>query len=89
LQATHRHFVARGFLVSVEQPGSESLLFEGPAFAGTRTDPPRCGPAPLPGEHTAMIYRERLGLDDPEIARLVVAGGLDPPPTDHCPGEYP
>jgi crotonobetainyl-CoA:carnitine CoA-transferase CaiB-like acyl-CoA transferase len=78
LQAAHAHLVARGFIVSVDQPGSGPLLFEGPAFVGHAMAPPRCEPAPLPGQHTARICRERLGLDDTEIERLVAVGALDP-----------
>jgi crotonobetainyl-CoA:carnitine CoA-transferase CaiB-like acyl-CoA transferase len=78
IQAAHPHFVARGFAVEVDQPGCGPLLLEGPAFGGTRLGSPRCGPAPLPGEHTVAVCRELLGLDDDEIARLVAAGALDP-----------
>jgi crotonobetainyl-CoA:carnitine CoA-transferase CaiB-like acyl-CoA transferase len=78
IQAAHPHFVARGYPVEVDQPGCGRLVFEGPAFVGTRMGSPRCGPAPLPGQHTAEICRELLGLDDAEIARLVAAGALDP-----------
>lgn len=78
LQSTHPHYVARGYPVPVDQPGSGPLLLEGPAFVGTLMGRPRCGPAPLPGEHTARVCRELLGLDDEEIARLVEAGAIDP-----------
>jgi crotonobetainyl-CoA:carnitine CoA-transferase CaiB-like acyl-CoA transferase len=78
LQATHPHFVARGFPVAVDQPGLGPLIFEGAAFVGSRFGAPRCGPAPLPGEHTAAVCREMLGLDDAAIAALVEAGALDP-----------
>jgi crotonobetainyl-CoA:carnitine CoA-transferase CaiB-like acyl-CoA transferase len=33
-------------------------------------------PAPLLGEHTAEVLRERLGLDDAEIDRLRDAGAI-------------
>jgi crotonobetainyl-CoA:carnitine CoA-transferase CaiB-like acyl-CoA transferase len=77
LQVHHPHFVARGFAVPVEQPGSGPLLFEGPAFVGTRCGSPRCGPAPLPGQHSVEICRELLGFDDATITRLAEAGILD------------
>jgi crotonobetainyl-CoA:carnitine CoA-transferase CaiB-like acyl-CoA transferase len=77
-QAVHPHYVARGYPVAVDQPGLGPLVFEGPAFTGTRAGSPRCFPAPLPGQHTAEICRELLGLDAAAIARLVSAGALDP-----------
>ena len=78
LQATHPHFVARGYPVPVDQPGSGPLLLEGPAFVGSLMGRPRCGPAPMPGQHTAQVCRELLGLDDDGIARLVASGAIDP-----------
>ena len=80
IQATHPHFRARSWPVAVEQPGSGAVMFEGAAFVGTRMGSPRCGPAPLPGEQSAEILRELLGLTDAEIEALVAAGALDPLP---------
>ncbi len=80
LQVTHPHFLARGWPVPVDQPGSGPVLFEGPAFVGTRMGSPRCGPAPLPGEHTADVCRGLLGLTEAEIEQLVVDGAIDPLP---------
>jgi len=79
LQSVHPQFVARGYPVTVEQPGAGTLVFEGPAFEGTRLGRPRCGPAPLLGEHTAEICRDDLGLSEAEIRRLVDGGAIDPP----------
>lgn len=78
LQATHPQFVARGYPVAIDQPGSDPLILEGAAFVGSRAGSPRCTPAPLPGEHTVAVCREHLGLDDAQIAELVAAGALDP-----------
>jgi crotonobetainyl-CoA:carnitine CoA-transferase CaiB-like acyl-CoA transferase len=36
-------------------------------------------PAPLLGQHTDAVLRERLGLDDAEIARLRAAGAVGSP----------
>lgn len=77
LQAEHPHYVGRGYPVPVEQAGSGSLLLEGPALTASRMGIPRCGPAPMIGEHTAEICRELLGLTDDEIKALVDAGALD------------
>jgi len=77
LQVDHPHLRARGFAVPVDQPGSGPLLFEGPAFTGTSARSPRCGPAPLPGQHSRELCRELLGLDDRAIDQLVARGALD------------
>jgi crotonobetainyl-CoA:carnitine CoA-transferase CaiB-like acyl-CoA transferase len=77
-QVEHVHYVAHGYPVPVEQPGSGPLLLEGPAFQAARMGTPRCEPAPLPGQHTAEICRELLGLDDADIDRLVAAAAIDP-----------
>ena len=37
------------------------IVVEGPAFTATRMGVPRCGPAPLPGEHTAQVCRTCSG----------------------------
>jgi crotonobetainyl-CoA:carnitine CoA-transferase CaiB-like acyl-CoA transferase len=76
--AEHIHFVGRGYPVPVEQPGSGPLLLEGPAFVAARMGVPRCEPAPLPGQHTAEVCRELLGLDDGAISGLAEAGAIDP-----------
>jgi crotonobetainyl-CoA:carnitine CoA-transferase CaiB-like acyl-CoA transferase len=74
----HPHFVSRGYAVPIEQPGSGALLLEGPAFVAARMGQPRCEPAPLPGQHTAQICRELLGMDDAELAHLAAQGAIDP-----------
>lgn len=77
LQAAHPLFVAHEFFVPVEQPGIGPIVLEGPAARGTRVGRPRCGPAPLPGEHTREICRRVLGLDDATIDDLVARGALE------------
>jgi benzylsuccinate CoA-transferase BbsF subunit len=76
----HVHFVGRGYPLPMDQPGCGPLLMEGPAFLTSSMGVPRCDPAPMPGEHTADICRELLGLDDAAIAGLVTAGAIDPLP---------
>ena len=78
--AEHIHFVGRGYPVPVEQPGSGTLLLEGPAFTASSMGVPRCEAAPMPGQHTAEVCRDVLGLDDAAIAELVAAGAIDPLP---------
>jgi crotonobetainyl-CoA:carnitine CoA-transferase CaiB-like acyl-CoA transferase len=80
IQVEHPHFVARGYPVPIEQPGAGSMLLEGPAFVAAQMGPPRCEPAPMPGQHSAAICHELLGADDAEIARLVALGAIDPLP---------
>jgi crotonobetainyl-CoA:carnitine CoA-transferase CaiB-like acyl-CoA transferase len=76
-QVEHPFFVGRGYPVEVEQPGCGRLIFEGPAFTAPLMGTPRCDPAPLPGEHTAEICKELLGLDSADIETLIVTGALD------------
>jgi crotonobetainyl-CoA:carnitine CoA-transferase CaiB-like acyl-CoA transferase len=76
----HIHFVGRGYPLPMQQPGCGPLLMEGPAFITSSMGVPRCDPAPMPGEHTAEVCRELLGLDDAAIAELVAAGAIDPLP---------
>jgi len=80
LHASHPHFVARGFVVEVDQPGAGPLLLEGPCFDAPALGTPRNGVAPLLGEHTVAVLRDLLGLDDDAIADLVAAGAIEPPP---------
>jgi crotonobetainyl-CoA:carnitine CoA-transferase CaiB-like acyl-CoA transferase len=84
--AEHVHFVGRGYPVRVEQPGAGSLLLEGPAFVAPEMGVPRCDPAPMPGQHTAEICRELLGLDDDGVAALVASGAIEPPPSEEISG---
>jgi crotonobetainyl-CoA:carnitine CoA-transferase CaiB-like acyl-CoA transferase len=79
-QAEHPFYVGRGYPVAVEQPGCGRLVFEGPAFVAPEMGTPRCDPAPLPGQHTAEICKDLLGLDEGDVEKLVAAGALDPLP---------
>ncbi|CAB4621868.1 unannotated protein [freshwater metagenome] len=77
LQATHPHFVARGYPVHLEQDGSGPLLVEGPCFTGSGFGEPLCNPAPEIGQHSGEICRRILGLGNPAIAVLTEVGALD------------
>ena len=78
-QMSDPHFIARDFLVPVQQQQVGQLTFEGPAFRGSAMTPPRIAQAPLLGEHTREIARALLGLGDDEIDRCVADGVFELP----------
>jgi crotonobetainyl-CoA:carnitine CoA-transferase CaiB-like acyl-CoA transferase len=78
-QFTDPQFMARGYMVPVEQQDIGPLTFEGPAFRATGMVDPRIEQAPRLGEHTREIARTMLGLSDDEIDRLVAEGVLEIP----------
>jgi len=78
-QSFDPHYQARGYLRWVEQQDLGWMCFEGPAFHATGMSDVDLRQAPLMGEHTREIARERLGLDDEEIEKLVAAGTLEVP----------
>lgn len=69
------HHRARQFLTPVEHPVLGELTVVGAPFQMTAS-PWKIERAPLVGEHTTIILRERLGLSDGEIWELVQAGTL-------------
>jgi crotonobetainyl-CoA:carnitine CoA-transferase CaiB-like acyl-CoA transferase len=71
---------ARGYHKRVEQRGFGEIVVEGTPFLGSDLPEPITTPAPLLGEHTREICRERLGLSDAEIDALFAAGVLEDPP---------
>ena len=52
-QFSDPHFIARGFLVPVQQQDAGPLTFEGPAFRASGMTDPHIAQAPLIGEHHA------------------------------------
>lgn len=78
-QLSDPHFVARDFLVPVDQQQAGPLTFEGPAFRGSAMAGPRITQAPLLGEHTREIARELLGMRDDEFDRYVADGVFELP----------
>jgi len=69
--------ISRGFLVAIDQPDIGPLVLDGRSFLASDLAAPIEGPAPRLGQHTREIGRDRLGLDDPEIDRLIAAGVLE------------
>lgn len=63
------HFRAREFFRSVEHPAAGTLEYAGPPFRMLGT-PAEIRRAPLLGEHTAEVLRERLGYTPEQIVRL-------------------
>ena len=67
-QDKHRHVVGR----VVSPPALPGMV--GPPVRMSETPGTVRSPAPLLGEHTDQVLRERLGLSDEEIERLQRAG---------------
>ncbi len=66
----HPQVKARGALVDVEHPVAGRLKVVGPPARLSDTPGAVRTPAPLLGEHTDEVLRDRLGLGDDEIERL-------------------
>jgi formyl-CoA transferase/CoA:oxalate CoA-transferase len=66
----HAQVRARGSLVESTHPVAGSIRMTGPAVRMSDTPGTVRTPAPLLGEHTAEILRDRLGMSGAEIARL-------------------
>ena len=75
------HLGARGWTLTIDQPGVGPMDVEGPAWTSADMGGPITFPAPGLGEHTHEVARGILGLGDEEIDTLVRSGVLevDPP----------
>jgi crotonobetainyl-CoA:carnitine CoA-transferase CaiB-like acyl-CoA transferase len=72
------YYADGGLLLSATHPHlSVSLTVEGAPVRSQRMPAPPQGPAPLMGEHTIEILRERTSLPDDEIQALIEAGVLE------------
>jgi CoA:oxalate CoA-transferase len=70
----HPQVSARGVLVESTHPVAGAVKMTGPPVRLSGTPGAIRSPAPLLGEHTAQVLRERLGVNDDEIARLRATG---------------
>ena len=74
----HRQVAARGALVDCTHPVAGTIQVVAPPVRMSETPGSVRTPAPLLGEHTDEVLRERLGMSDAEIARLRDAGAIGP-----------
>lgn len=72
----HPQVEARGMLVEQEHPVAGTVRMVGVPVRLSETPGAIRTPAPLLGQHTDEVLRDRLGLDDGEIARLRRAGAI-------------
>jgi crotonobetainyl-CoA:carnitine CoA-transferase CaiB-like acyl-CoA transferase len=72
----HPQVVARAALVESTHPVAGTIAMTAPPVRMSATPGSVRTPAPLLGEHTEQVLRERLGLDTREIARLKAAGAI-------------
>jgi crotonobetainyl-CoA:carnitine CoA-transferase CaiB-like acyl-CoA transferase len=68
---------ARDFFRVLEQPGQDPIMVDNAPFRSERIPEPPPSRAPELGEHTREVCRELLGMDAPELDRLVAAGALE------------
>ena len=72
----HPQVVARGALVECDHPVAGKVRVVGPPARLSETPADVRMPAPLLGQHTDDVLRERLALDDREISRLREVGAI-------------
>ena len=76
----NEHFIERGFLVEIDQPGVGVFTLEGPAFIATGMTELVETPAPWLGEHSVAICRDLLGRDDATINDFIARGIVEVTP---------
>jgi crotonobetainyl-CoA:carnitine CoA-transferase CaiB-like acyl-CoA transferase len=74
----HPQVAARGAIVQCEHPVANAVRVVGPPLRMSETPGTVRTPAPLLGEHTDAVLRERLGLSGDDIAALRRAGAIGP-----------
>jgi crotonobetainyl-CoA:carnitine CoA-transferase CaiB-like acyl-CoA transferase len=72
----HPQVAARGALVECRHPVAGTIQMVGPPVRMSDTPGSIRMPAPLLGEHTDEVLRERLGLSDTEIDMLRRSGAI-------------
>lgn len=72
----HPQVLARGMLVACEHPVAGNVRMVGPPVRLSETPGAVRSPAPLLGQHTDEVLKERLSLDDDALARLRRAGAI-------------
>jgi formyl-CoA transferase/CoA:oxalate CoA-transferase len=72
----HPQVKARNMMVESEHPTAGKVRMVGVPIKMSATPGAVRRPAPLLGEHTDEVLRERLGLDEAEISRLRAAGAI-------------
>ena len=74
----HPQVAARGALVECDHPVAGRIRTVGPPVHLSETPGAVRTPAPLLGQHTDEVLRERIGLSDADIARLRTSGAIGP-----------
>jgi crotonobetainyl-CoA:carnitine CoA-transferase CaiB-like acyl-CoA transferase len=72
--AAHRHLAARDYLVDIEHAALGRVRTLGAPFKLPASPGGPSRPAPLLGEHTDAVLRERLGLSASTVAELRASG---------------
>jgi crotonobetainyl-CoA:carnitine CoA-transferase CaiB-like acyl-CoA transferase len=70
------HLKARGYYVYQEHAEAGRTAYDGPGFRLSKTPGRLLSPAPLLGEHTALVCSDVLGMDAEEMAQLVMESAL-------------
>jgi crotonobetainyl-CoA:carnitine CoA-transferase CaiB-like acyl-CoA transferase len=70
------HIKQRGYYVYLDHPEAGRSAYDGPPAKLSKTPGALQGPAPLLGQHTEYVCKDLLGLNDEEIADLMIAGAL-------------
>src|SRR4051812_38257150 len=74
---THPQVAARRALVETDHPVAGAVTMTAPPVRMSETPGSVRSPAPLLGQHTEQVLRERLALNDVEIARLRADGVIN------------
>ncbi len=70
------HLKERGFFWYLDHPEAGRTAYDGPPLRMSKTPGTLAKPAPCLGEHTQYVCRDIIGMDDDEVAEMVMAGVL-------------